>query len=195
MSGKLGGGVAGVGVAACVVIFAAAAGGVNGMALGQPGLTPVDEQFDDVSPLSNSLRVQPLDLRQPIQFDRVYRIDPNLRLFGGGQKFARIDNGIIAVFDRSEYTPAKRGVLRAEIPAGTVFYLGDPTAVLAAHGQEDYGPSILAVNLSAAEQIESPVHRRENIGLIEQSTPTVFSNEAYRVYRIGQLLDMAASRE
>lgn len=163
-------------------------------AMAQPGLTPVEQQFDDVSPLSNSLRVQPLDLRQPIEFDRVYRLDPTPRLFGGGRKFARIDNGIIAVFDRSEYSPVQRGVLRADIPAGTVFYLGDPSAVLFARGHEDSGPSILAVNISAAGLIDRTHSQRENVGLFEQSTPTVFSNEAYRVYRVGQLLDLAASR-
>lgn len=161
----------------------------------QPTFTPVDEQFDDVSPLSNSLKVQPLDLRQPIQFNHVYRIDPSVQLFGGGQKFARIDNGVIAVFDRSEYTPVKQGVLRADVPAGTVYYLGDPATVLSARGRTDAGPSILAVNLSAADELNYPTVRRESLGLVETLTPTVFSGEAYRVYRVGQLLDVAAAHD
>lgn len=167
--------------------------GSGALAPGQPGLTPVEQQFDDVSPLSNSLRLQPLDLRRPLEFDRVYRIDPTPDLFGGSRKFARIDNGIVAVFDRSEYSPVTRGVLSADIPAGTVFYIGSPESVLTStyHAR---GPSILAVDRSALEQNLRAPGPRPAPKFSEQVTPTVFSGEAYRQYRVGQLLDMAASR-
>lgn len=173
--------------AACI----AALGLWGGLAPAQPGLNPVDQQLDDVSPLGNSLRVQPLDLRRPIEFDRVYRIDPTPDLFGGSRKFARIDNGVIAVFDRSEYSRAARGVLSADIPAGTVFYLGSPESVLSSTYQAR-GPSILAVDRSAMEQNLKPPGPRPSQKLSQQITPTIFSGEAYRQYRVGQLLDQAA---
>lgn len=173
------------------VIFAVC--GVTTAQPGQPGLRLVEEQFDDVSPLSNSLRVQQRDPRRPVDFDRVYRVDGNLRLFGGGQRFVRIDSGIVAVFSRSEYTPVKQGVLRADIPAGTVFYLGDVRSILSDDSSEAYRPGILAVDLSAAGLTQEALGPRERPSVSNMETPTVFSNEAYRVYRVGQLLDRAAA--
>jgi len=176
------------GAAALAAVFAGAAWSQPGL----PPLTPVDQQFDDVSPLSNSLRVVDYDLRRPFQFERVYRIDPTPRLFGGEQKFARIDNGVIAVFDRSQYVRVRRGLLLAEVPVGTVFYLGSPESVLARGGPTP--PSILTVDMSAGEEtLRAPGLAPKSPGP-EQLMQTVFSGEAYRVYRVGQLLDIAGTR-
>lgn len=84
-------------------------------------LKPVDPRYEDVGPLGVSLlRLRP-DLREPQDFDRVYRVAGAAG--GDDQKFARISGALAAVFPRSQYSTTKSGV-RIDVPAGTVFYIG-----------------------------------------------------------------------
>jgi len=96
-----------------------------------PTLHPVDPLNEDVSPLSRSLRVMQPDLRVPIGFERVYKVEGTPRLYGhapaGEGLMARVSGAVIAVFPRSEYS-SQSG--RPVIPAGTVFLLGDASEVL-----------------------------------------------------------------
>lgn len=112
-------------------------------------LIPVTPNTQDASSASTSLSSEPLDLRQPMRFERVFALgrEPgNLRggtllNFGGSrvaassvlldtshtQWFARVDGGILALFPRSIYTETSQGSL-AEVPAGTIFAIGHPPA-------------------------------------------------------------------
>jgi hypothetical protein len=112
----------------------APAGGGTGGGAGAPArLVPVEQGVGDVGPASRSLRVAPLDLRQPSDFDRVYRIPSGvgpgvgrgglLAPPGPGDRFARVNGAVTAVFPRSQYTVTSRGLV-PDVPAGTVFYIG-----------------------------------------------------------------------
>jgi hypothetical protein len=88
--------------------------------------TPTEATVEDMSPLSTSQRLMPLDMRVGSNFDRLYKLNTRTRLFGGdadSDYYMRMNGGITAVFPRSAYSLRKGGVL-AEIPAGTVFSIG-----------------------------------------------------------------------
>lgn len=84
-----------------------------------PFSQPVDQGFADTNPLSASTRVLQRDLRAPSGFDRVYRLYGS----GSGEMYARASGGLTAVFPRSAYRSTSRGIV-AEVPAGTVYYIG-----------------------------------------------------------------------
>ncbi len=81
----------------------------------------VVDQVGDRHSLSHSLRVMPVDL-SPHGFERVYAVP------GRDDLLMRTNGALYAVFDQSTYArdPQKRGVMRAVIPAATVFYIGRP---------------------------------------------------------------------
>ncbi len=85
-------------------------------------LEAVDAGTEDVSPLGESLRMVPIDMRVNDAFTRIYRLDG---VDGWEDQFARREGALTAVFPRSVYVPSSLGVGIA-IPAGTVFIIGDP---------------------------------------------------------------------
>ena len=89
-------------------------------ASGQQELNSVEANVGDLGPLSRSLRSLGADLRQPTNFDRVYRVP------GQDDRFMRINGGLYAVFERSLYAPTRDGIVSL-IPGGTVFYIGRPS--------------------------------------------------------------------
>ncbi len=90
----------------------------------------VDQGFADRGPLSTSQRAMPVDLRVGTNFDKVYELDGQPKLFGGGSDttdyYMRMNGALTAVFPRSSYTRAGNGLERVDIPAGTVFSIGGP---------------------------------------------------------------------
>jgi hypothetical protein len=95
---------------------------------------PVDQGHADRGPLSFSLRDTRVDLRQSMDFDRVYQLDSKPRLFAGAPTssdyYMRMSGALTAVFPRSSYTTAGKGVEHANIPAGTIFSIGGPISKL-----------------------------------------------------------------
>lgn len=74
----------------------------------------------DLGELSTTLRRLQPDLRAPERFEQVYRIPGRP---GAPDRMARVSGAVTAVFPESEYALTKRGT-RADIPAGTIFFLG-----------------------------------------------------------------------
>ncbi len=114
------------GVWLCAVTAVGGLGGAAGVAGAQssspdPRLKPVEAGVADRGPLSSSGRVVPADLRLPIGFDRVYKLESASRRRPLGDMFARQSGGVTAVFPRSQYSEAGG----AEIPAGTTYYIGN----------------------------------------------------------------------
>lgn len=115
--------------AAGVLAFAAAAAGQTQPAT-QPGTQPlspatlqrVDPGVGDIDPLRTSLRDLSVDLRGSGDFSSVYRL-PGTTPGGTDERFVRFGGGTTAVFPRSVYVPTNGG-LGAEVPPGTVFYIG-----------------------------------------------------------------------
>lgn len=172
---------------------------------------PVEQGVADLNPLQVSPRLEPVDLRHPTGWERVYRLSGDAR-GGGDGLFARIDGGIAAVFPWSAYQSSRKG-LRAEVPAGTTYYIGGvPEALLAKRTSEPDAsrqPAFNFVDLSARRpQPERPLSHagtaaatsaREASRYGERSAeapagPSIWSSESYRRSRIEALLTAAADR-
>ena len=98
-------------------------------------LIPIEPGFEDVSLLATSSKRMPVDLRMPLNFDQIYRIEGDLSRLGltgrntswlaraNTPMFARASGGLIAIFPQSEYVQTKRG-MRPVVPANTTFFIG-----------------------------------------------------------------------
>lgn len=166
----------------------------------QPELRPVEEGFEDVSPLASPNRLEPIDLRRPTGFEQVYEITTPT----GEKAFVRIDNGLVAIFDRSDYLA---GTDRAFIPPNTRFRIGtqgltarsEPTIeTTAASGRIDRRVSNRVPNRPAgfrpnqqradqAQNAETPEESDPNVAAVE-GPPSIVTNEIYRRLRLTQLL-------
>lgn len=186
---------AGAGFAACAVLTAAA------VAAARPPmrLIPVDEGVGDVDSLAADLRVQPLDLRTPLGFERVYRVP------GRDDLYMRVSGGLVAVFPRSEYVPGPGG-LWPVIPAGTRFYPGGlPPELLGspepAPGGGTAGPERISLSqplqgqpLMRAADLEAERARQiAEERVTPRSGQSIWGNEAYRSERLDALISAAGS--
>src|SRR5690606_35847536 len=144
----------------------------------------------------------------PLGFDRVYRLrtrDP-FSVDGANDVFVRRSGGVTAVFPRSTYRPGPFGP-EAEIPPGTVFYVGPLPAELTGAGEPAPLPEE-RLNLRAARgAIRWTAPRAESLN--DSAPPvelppdaaaadaepfvlSVFEDETYRQRRISALLARAA---
>ncbi len=86
-------------------------------------LTPVEAGIADRNAMSESMRVMPYEMRQPSGFTTLYAVDarPDMMVRGNG--------AVYAVFPQGDYalaTVKKRKVVQTLVPAGTVYYIGEP---------------------------------------------------------------------
>jgi hypothetical protein len=105
------------------------------------GLVKVQQGVGDVGPLHVDLRVQPLDLRSPLGYDAVYRGQTTNSFGVSTDYFARISGAVTAVFPHSVYTELGDGIRSADVPAGTVYYIGALPPELA--GQPEPPPRVI----------------------------------------------------
>ncbi len=175
-------------------------------ASGQQELKSVEANVGDLGPLSRSLRSLGADLRQPTNFDRVYRVP------GHDDRFMRINGGLYAVFERSLYAPTRDGIVSL-IPGGTVFYIGrssflrdvKPESVEEVNGMLDKrshsnrldtrtGPKSVA---SISDIVSGPLlHRnagRDSSARTQDQkvAATIINDPNYRAMRIRQLMKEA----
>jgi hypothetical protein len=80
---------------------------------------PIDQTVSDLNPLSASFRHMTIDLRMPTGFKSVYTVP------GRDDLLMRANGSVYAVFPYSVYNFSKKGK-SPEIPASTVFYIGQP---------------------------------------------------------------------
>ncbi|MFG0258437.1 MAG: hypothetical protein ACF8GE_11090 [Phycisphaerales bacterium JB043] len=146
-------------------------------------LRPVEAGVDDIGTLRTSGRVQMHDLRVASDFDRVYQLDD------GTRRYVRIHGAIRAVFPRSSYD-LRRGT--PTVPAGTIFYLGAPDAWSIA---QETNPILRPGRLNArhdsrvSSRVDGRVTGRAPSQMVGgRSRSTVWSDEAYRQRRMGELL-------
>ena len=188
-------------------------------------LQVVDPGVGDVGPLGISTRSLPIDLRNPSHFDRVYRVPGSSRGVNGlsstptGEKLARVDGGITAVFDRSEYVQTKKGI-RPVFPANTIFYIGHSPLLDLPDAARPHERSVNAVSYainaqastldaalprnSAAQPADFRVHPGDELLSQEAARPlkpdapepvaNVFTDEQFRRTRIRSLLMSAVAR-
>ena len=190
-----------------VITLAAAVGaiGMSSAPLPEPPLEPVQQGTVDANPLAAPASVQPLDLRLPSGFDRVFHVVEPWRS-SLNQRYARTSGALTAVFPRSQYTPTRDGVV-PEIPAGTVFYIGGlpdnpltspPPAIRRGPSYIDRSVRAVPSNAGPAEdprellpRSADRVTRRE---LIERPVPSsIMTDEGFRQERVGELIDRAAA--
>ena len=148
-------------------------------------LTPLDPRVGDVSPLSQSLRVEYPGLEKPSAFSAVYRVP------GDPSKMMRVNGGLRAIFTQSVYQPSAYGSFPM-IPPSTVFQIGDPAVV----------PTVVrAPETEATEPLEFDGLTRAGFGYISESAsespdratdstelPRFISDADYRRRRLDQIL-------
>jgi hypothetical protein len=127
-------------------------------------LHPIEPGVGDLGPLGVGTRLLPMDLRQPMGFDRVFRVPGSSRgvaLFSGSpaeERYARVSGAITAVFPRSAYVKTDDGVQPA-IPGGTIYYIGDsPLRETAAPVVREWGANVAsgAVDMRASTLAGAP---------------------------------------
>ncbi len=180
----------------------------------QPRL--VDQGFEDAGPLTTSLKLTPVDLRQPTGFDRVYEVKIPVGPYGqGGTKsvYVRSSGGLNAVFPQSVYTPTPYGVV-AELPPGTVFHIGDldlgvTPGITSSHSPSDAPPRLgtAAAPRPGRQALAAPGLRVDRSAFTQPSavqstmsrepTPldTIFEGEAVRRDRVSTHLRRARLAE
>jgi hypothetical protein len=176
------------------LVWAAALAAGSG-AWGQVVLTPVEQGVADVDMLSSSLRSLQADLRAPAGFERVYEGSWEDRYGQRSGFFARVSGGVTAVFPMSRYS-AVLGGIEPEIPAGTVFYLGDPPEPWPqSRGPQTGGPGTEPapnrLDYSVAGGGAAPIGAWEEV-VVER---TVWTDSRYRQRRVEGLLLRAAAVE
>ncbi|MBX3407876.1 MAG: hypothetical protein KF869_14040 [Phycisphaeraceae bacterium] len=200
-----------------ICVSALVAGLVVAAAWGvQPGTRPVDSRglkrldqgYEDIDPLRASLRMQPVDLRMPLDFDAVYSLPGR----GATDRLVRMSGALAAVFPRSEYVAMERGV-RVLVPANTVFYIGSLPA-----GEEE-APRVVApgsaaarADLGRADSAADGLARTQDVSIAAFANDAgaksdaraalrapatagrgIMNDEGYRAARVRQLLETAAS--
>ncbi len=190
----------------------------------RPGtLQPVDQGVADRDPLSVGRQSLQRDLRTSDDFRNLYTFDRR-DVFGARESmFFRRSGAVTAVFPRSAYVQTRRGTFPA-IPAGTVFYLGEPPELVRprTRGAEIVSPNY--VNLSASKdatprwgverqalEVAAPkfeAHRADAVpgpaqnALLAQSEAmreamrpnSIWQDDAYRAERASLLLRRAVER-
>jgi hypothetical protein len=163
-----------------------------------PGMRPITPGVGDPTPLSIDPAVQPIQLRMDAGFDRLYRIDPSLKLFGGMPAFARRSGAITAIFPQSTYAFTREGVVTT-VPPGAVFQIDDGRS----RPGDTRPPDALAfvrADLSAgvrdapgappdARAASEPVRREARPAATE--TETIWTSERERVRRLEALFAAA----
>lgn len=178
---------------------------LSGAAYAQQDLKAVDPNVGDRGPLATSFREASLDLRQPTNFDRVYRVP------GNEERFMRASGALYAVFPRSIYVQTRSGSI-ATIPDGTVFYIGAPSFLNASPSER--APSrALAMRQENLYRVENRIdstadsldpargrrlhpvpgraHRFSNQERVA-SQPTIINDPGYRAARLRGLMKQAA---
>lgn len=194
---------------------ASAPGGVPAVApvaapIGDPmsgvRLVPVDPGTEDVSNLWSGGRQMPVDLRTPLDFDQVYRVEGDLSrlgVLGVGSRpdqvmYARASGGTIAIFPRSKYVPTREGMFPV-IPENTTFVTSSLSvpAINTSWMKQDSGTITAAsaaqkvylrANVAGAQQeLEAKAPRRE--------PATIWTSEVVRRSRLAALMDQARGAE
>lgn len=181
-------------------------GGWAGAARGQfIYLEPIEAGTEDVNALRSSLATVRADLRVPTDFERVYRVTGDVRAFGGGaeEMYARVSNGLVAMFPKSVYAGRSR---RAIIPPGTIWVLG-------AHARNGIAPAKVEESRGEVRPLDARIdvmtnqavgNRRLNTDVVTTPKrrptrvldfPCIFESESIRHQRVEARLDEALRRK
>lgn len=166
-----------------------------------PEFRAVDQGVGDRTGLSASYRDMGVDLRAPMNFDKVYRVDARSRLLQGmkgfeGGAYARAHGGLVAVFPAGSYREVAPGLDMVQVPAGTVYKLAESSRMTRVG--EDRARSARDLSLH-----NEPLVRRMDIARVSNvpvdvptgaagaSGASIWTDETFRQRRVVQLLEWA----
>ncbi len=124
-------------------------------------LVPVDQRIEDVSPLGLSLREMQPTLREPNNFQELYRFR------GDDENLVRAQGGLYLVFPRSVYGTDKKGNVFPLVPPNTVFYIGPPPGWTVSSAMQ----AVVTNEVADAARINDRLDLRIAPGLVVE-TPT-----------------------
>lgn len=165
-----------------------------------PEFTPVDQGVADRTELSGSYRDVGVDLRTPMHFDRVYRVDARSRMLRSMRGFeqgayARAQGALVAVFPKSAYRQISPGVDIAQVPPGTVFTLAETDRMSRVKDREPHPGTARPGATPLVHRIAQPRVTAPVDVPIEPSSQSadysLWNDDQYRQKRVAQLLDWA----
>jgi hypothetical protein len=166
-------------------------------------LVPIDPGTEDVSRLWEGGRQMPVELRKPLNFEQVYRVEGDLSRLGvlgvspatGQAMYARASGGLVAIFPQSEYVATKQGRFPV-VPANTTFLLGSiQTSPNSPAGVRT--PEMGQMNRTAASMAQRVDQRAFSRRIPDSAPPprreriSIWNSEATRRLRLATLLDEA----
>ncbi len=119
-------------------------------------LVPVDQRIEDVSPLGLSLRQMQPTLREPNNFQELYRFR------GDDENLVRAQGGLYLVFQRSIYGSDKNGNVYPLVPPNTVFYIGPPPGWMVSSAVQ----AVASSEVADAARIDDRLDLRIATGLV-----------------------------
>jgi hypothetical protein len=169
---------------AATVFHASAAAGQEPVDLRQENRqgdldAPLEEGVADVSALGTSMRLIDPGLVAPMDFGEVYRVP------GMPALLMRIAGGVYAVFPQSVYSAEG-----AQIPPGTIFYIGAPPAAPSEASPEPVAPD--ASLASGHHGSLSPLLNLDGGWTTGGETPSIANDAMYRSQRLRELMQVAA---
>lgn len=165
-------------------------------------LVPIDPGTEDVSILREGGRQMPVDLRKPLNFEQVYRVEGDLSRLGvlgispapGQSMYARASGGLIAVFPQSEYVRTRQGAFPI-VPANTTFLLGSAQTLTQLPKDSALAGGVTAA--SAAQRVDLRARVTTEPVPMASRPPrreagSIWESEVTRRSRLEQLLDQAS---
>lgn len=160
-------------------------------------LVRVEQGVSDVEPIAHSLLVQPVDLRSSVDFEILFEGTWNDPIIGVRDVFARRQGALTAVFPRSSYVRTESGLV-PKIPAGTIFYIGDPVPAMDMPAQSSEHATAngrLDLRLDTSVRQDEQRRLREEAALSFDADMSIWTDESYRQIRVSRLLQAAAKAE
>lgn len=144
----------------------------------------------------------PVDLRKPLNFEQVYRVEGDLSRLGvlgispapGQSMYARASGGLIAVFPQSEYVRTRQGAFPI-VPANTTFLLGSAQTLTQLPTDPALAGGVTAA--SAAQRVDLRARATTEPVPTTSRPPrreagSIWESEVTRRSRLEQLLDEAS---
>jgi hypothetical protein len=169
-------------------------------------LVPIDPGTEDVSRLWEGGRQMPVDLRKPLNFEQVYRVEGDLSRLGvlgvspaaGESMYARASGGMVAVFPQSEYVRTKQGRFPV-VPANTTFLQGSIQTLTGLPQGESRGSGGVTA-ASAAQRVDTRANVQPQAEPVKATATkrepvSIWTSEVARRSRLSQLLDEVKSAD
>lgn len=145
-------------------------------------LIPVDAGVEDATPLSESLRLEPYDMRENQSFEQLFRVE------GSPDVYVRRAGSLHAVFRDPLYVETFGGAVPI-IPAGTIYCIGEVTqSVLDQLGVIARGERTREIEDSSEQGVEKWNPIAPNISHPSSKSIRFLDDEGYRRRRLASFV-------